>query len=231
MNSNKKLLLFLLALVIGFSVYNWGYRPLENKKDNLEQEVMSLENEYEVLETKKENESKLKEEIEEFKSKIKEIEKDFAPSLTQEQAIVVIDDMEEKIGVEYNSVSFSEIEEITKNNNDLKGIKQTLSLGYKVNDYNVVKEILKYVKDYEYKMVIDTLDLNVKVIGDQEEDKRNVPDVGNASPAVIEGNIVISFYGLQSPEREIPELIIPDIPIGDKEYLLPNYLIDEIQIN
>lgn len=186
-----------------FGIYTWGYKPLMYEKNNIAKEVEELRKEYNSLMAKQMNKEEILEDIEVFQGQIQSYNQVFTNNLSQEKIITILNEMETKTKIKFKGIAFSPEETILAGDEDRneKAIRVGITVAYEGN-YGALKDLLKYIKESQERMVIDTM-----TVGTSNESN------------ILTGNLAFSFYGLISDGREVDKISVLDIPLGKNQIL------------
>lgn len=206
-NKDKKLLVYLLAVVIIAAAYVFGAKPFLDKQAELVEEIENLQNQVnhysQIHNAREKYEAKTEQDEVRYQEEIKK----FFPGLDQESTIVLIKDIENGTNVWISKVAFQETQilvgtsssdsgEVTEADDSvapsssLAGVKQDLSIDYSAS-YPDFKKLLDRVKNNSQRLYISSLSATYSV------------DTGR-----VTGNLTLSQYALEGSgiEKEAPDL-------------------------
>ncbi|TCK98375.1 hypothetical protein EDC19_0795 [Natranaerovirga hydrolytica] len=206
-SKNKNLAIFLIILLLMALLYYWGYKPLAAQKEALETEVETLEIRHSELLTKQINRETLLEEINLYHESIAYIENKVPSVINQERIITLLNDMEEATNIQFNTIQFSEKEELLTQEiivKDEEGHERTqeeqvslieVNLNYQ-SSYLAFKDFLMYLEDLEQRVIISGFNLSM------------------ANEQLV-GSMNLKFYSLYYEGRAIQESYVPDGFLSD----------------
>lgn len=206
-NKDKKLLVYLLAVVIIAAAYVFGAKPFLDKQAELVEETENLQNQVNHYSQIHNAREKYEAKTEQDEARYQEEIKKFFPGLDQESTIVLIKDIENGTNVWISKVAFQETQilvgtsssdsgEVTDADDSaapsssLSGVKQDLSIDYSAS-YPDFKKLLDRVKNNGQRLYISSLSATYSV------------DTGR-----VTGNLTLSQYALEGSgiEKEAPDL-------------------------
>lgn len=206
-DSELRLILILLALVIFVCAYFLGYDSLSSSASLIEKE--NRENQLKVtrLETMVRGQERIEEEIKENNEKINQVIEQFPSNVTVESAIVFLQELEDETGIEFSSASFVPVNVINEQVGNYSidstmfsvvngGYYLSMELNYEVS-YEELKSVFAYLKNYDDRVNI----INMSMTYDDET-------------SLLNGSMSIHMYYLTNTGRpyEVPD--IKGIPLG-----------------
>jgi Tfp pilus assembly protein PilO len=143
-----------IALVVAFM---YGYRPLNEKVDTVNDENQTLQNEIDVLKSYAANEKKMRAEIEEYENGIDQLASAYAVEITPEDSIKIMRDMETATDTEVTNVAFQDEENIyastftTDSGENVLGGVTPIVINYNTS-YDGLKKVMDYINNYPQHM-------------------------------------------------------------------------------
>lgn len=212
----KKWILVLLACILLFVAYQFGYVVLTNKTATNNEKIEELEDHVSSLELMNKNRSMYSEGIEECNSKMDEIRGKFVKEETPEDNIMFIRSMEKNIGIEVYEInlydkamitnltsdqsqtSIESTEEQTETTPDSSsnqsesqfvetGFNYAIDMKFKCS-YEELKEMIAYINEYPYMRVVQS----VSVVFDGDTGK-------------LIGELTINIYTLDEATNDYEE--------------------------
>ncbi len=167
-DSEKRLLLIVLALLMLVCAYFFGFQKMMEKAQVIEVNNAQDSATVAALEDMVARQAETIQETEEFKSYIDQVIEKYPPDLLQEKSIYLVQQMEDIVGVDYSSISFV-MQNILMNFSgardgelDPVGCYAALSLPFSA-DYEQFKSLLNYTAEQKDRTTIP----NVSVAYDQ----------------------------------------------------------------
>ncbi len=155
-----ELVLVVLSLLIAVIAYFFVVSPTEKKVENLKQQNKLLQAQAAVLEMKLTNKTKYENDIMTYLSSNKEILGKYASCYSTEKDLVLLQELEEKTGISFQSASFSDAAPIFKvEGEDYQCLLHRVSVTYKVS-YEGLKKFMDYVNAYPERMNVDSFSSN-----------------------------------------------------------------------
>ena len=160
-DSEKKLLLIVLALGMLLCAYFFGFTKMNEKAAGIESSNEKDSATVATLEDMVQRQAQTIQETEGYKSYIKEVIEKYPPDLLQEKSIYLVQQMEDLVGVDYSSISFV-MKTVLMNFTGAPeaenpvGCYATLSLPY-VADYDQLKNLLSYTAEQKDRTTIPTV--------------------------------------------------------------------------
>lgn len=199
-DSEKKLLFIVMALGILAAAYFFGFTKLMDQASEIEASNQQDEALLTRLQDMVSRQAETVAETEGFKKTIKEIVKKYPSDIPQEKAIYLIQQTEDIVGVDYDSISFSmdnTILNISDGDKNLSGMFAALTLPYK-GTYDQVKNLLDYVAE-------------------QKEDRTTIPNMTiayDSETGGLRGSVTYRMYYLRNTDRKYEEFPDTEIPAG-----------------
>ena len=198
---DKKLLLLLLSFLIFVLAYNFIFINVNEKNDDLEQQIVKLEKELNDLEEKTKNKDKYLKDTDEYNSNTEEILSNYASGSSKSYIIDFLNTVEASTGVWIKSASFENASSIytfgilTSSNpakkasyaTDMVGYSNSLTLAYE-GDYTEWKNFISYINSYFSKNTID-----------------NISSSYDAASNTVSGTMTITMYYITSSDRVFNE--------------------------
>lgn len=214
----KLLLILVLVVLIAFMGYNFLYTPLQEKKEALIEENFELESRMIILQNKTREEANYKANINASKEAMTKVMNRYAAGHTPEKSIMLVNTMENEIGIELPNISFStpsaltnvqmpivtSVEGETGQSSysiayyDVSITSETISMSYKCT-YDQMKQLVDFLNAYPERMNISTISVSY----DSES--------GNLS-----GSLVLNLYAVVGTDKQYVDPEIPDIRLGDE---------------
>jgi len=235
---DKKLLIGLGIIFLIAIFYFVPYRILKNKEKSLINEVNELEATY----SKMEEDVKKKEEyisgIEKFKLDISDYDKQLPAKVTQEFIFNTIDEMEQKLYILFPTLTFDEgeilfsLNEVENEEDDEQDNEEKMEEQEEIDVLNTNKEDNKQLQEIATKHTINTsVELSYKQLKSllsylYEDGQSNRIVINNLALTFNEekdnlnASFSLSYYGLESSEREIKEVDLGTYSTG-KETVFP----------
>lgn len=217
-DSDKKILLALLAVAILVATFLYVYKPIKEDMDNLDSEIETLQARYNDLKQKQAQEAQLKAETEEFNAQFEEILAYYPADLNQETTVMLLKGVEEQYDFIHDSVSMTQPTAFyVLGQGATTGEEQVVVEGdasateepeeqytcYMANypiaytgTYDGLKSYLDYIATYKYRMNIDTISITYDPV---EE--------------TCKGSLTLNEYAISGPNRT-PDTVDVDVPNG-----------------
>lgn len=220
----KKLILILLAFVLLFVAYQFGYVVLTNRATANNQKITDLEDRVASLELMNVNKSMYTNGITECNDKMELIRAQFVKEETPESSIMFVRNMEKNLGIEvyelnlYDKVMISNLtlnqdQTTTENTEESTGDTSTDSSSdqfvqtgnnYAVDikfkcSYEKLKKMITYINEYEYMRAIQS----ISVVFDSDtgeligELTMNIYTLEEATNEYVEPNTGITNFGTE----------------------------------
>lgn len=205
----KKLLLILLAFVLLFMAYQFGYVVFTNKATTNNQKITDLEDRVASLEIMNLNKSMYTNGITECNDKMGEIRTKFIKEETPESSIMFIKNMEKNLGIEVNelnlydkalitNLALDQSQPSTENTAESTGdtsSNQFVETGYNYAvdmrfkcSYEEFKKMITYINEYQYMRTIQSVSV-----------------VFDADTGELIGELTINIYTLEEATNEYVE--------------------------
>lgn len=165
-NREKQLISLVVVLLVVLAMYYGLYRPLTNRKLELESEVASLTTTVQELRVEYEKMPVYKQGILDAEASIKRIQGKYPVGLSQESAFKLIFAIEDEFeDVVFENMSFSPLEVLSYSdeNNDqatLRSVKQVLTSSLQLT-YRDLKDYLSFMTTYEERTVLTNLNMSL----------------------------------------------------------------------
>lgn len=197
-DSEKKLLLIVLSLAMLACAYFFGFTKMMDQAAVLEVSNQQDSATVKTLEDMVNRQPQTIQETEGFKTYIASVIEKYPPDLLQEKSIYLIQQMEDVVGVDYSSISFSMDNLLmaftgAEDGANPEGYFAALSLPYEA-DYNQFKTLLQYVSEQKDR----TTAPNISVAYDQ-------------STGLLNGAVTFRMFYLTNTGREYEDF--PDTGI------------------
>lgn len=222
---DKKLLVYMLAVGIIAGAYFFGARPLLDKNMENSDKITYLESDLGNLNSIYNSRDDYTDKIAAEQLRIEEAMNKFPADLTQENTLMMVQDIENNTGAWITRVSFTEekvlteggeaetpeeeiamVEEELKETHtgepaklelaNIKNISQSLSLDYFCN-YNDFKKFLDYVENYSQRLFIENLSATY-----------------SADANEVSGSIILTQYAIRGTGKEVPKPDLSGISLG-----------------
>lgn len=205
--SNLKLILFLLSVVMVGGVYMYVYKPNSEDTAAIESECDTLETRLADLKAKEANRAQYEADIVTYTEKVDEIVSYFPATLDQEISVMFIKGVEEVHDGEFEVASVglgqpNQFYTLGGNVNPETGVatgytcySSSMPITYS-GTYDGIQEFIEYIMNYKYRMNIST----VSIAYDVENDKAS-------------GTINLHAYCVSGEGREADEVNV-DVPNG-----------------
>lgn len=137
----------------------YGFMPLNEKVDAVNNENSTLQSEIDVLKGYAANEKNMRAELEKIDGDIKKFANSYAVEVTPEDSIKIIKDMEGVTGTEVSNIGFSEAENIyastftNENGENVLAYASPLSVSYSTT-YDGLKKVMDYINNYPEHMSV-----------------------------------------------------------------------------
>lgn len=204
-NREKQLIGLVVVLLALLVMYYSLYRPMTNRRDQLESDIAALESQLVDVRAEYEKMPEYKEGIVMAKANIESIEEDYPTGLSQESGFKLVFDIEETFDeFIFANMNFSTVETIRssddKNNeNTLYGLKQVLSSNLSF-EYDELKDFLAFINEYPQRTVLTSLNMSL-----------------NEENGEIESGVILNQYAISGGDREF---IVPEfekVPTGKEQ--------------
>lgn len=175
---DKKLIMFLVAVVIVILAYMFGYQKFYEKTTEYQNEASRLHTIQRDLIEKTQNRAKYEADTAEYKKVYNSVFANYSSSINQDDALEFLNRVEKITGAWIKGVTFSEATNIynfgqvrSSNpsaggtavyNTDYKGWKTTLTLSYEA-EYAQWKQMINYINNYYSKNAIESMSMSYNV--------------------------------------------------------------------
>ncbi|MGN0328227.1 MAG: hypothetical protein ACI4D4_04515 [Lachnospira sp.] len=169
---DKKLLVYVFAVLIVVMAYMFGYQKLAAVAENNQRQVTELTKKKRDLTEKNNNKGKYVSDTLDFQSKSKKLLTEYENGSSQTSVLSFLNKIESSTGAWVKSVTFSEPvavytfgQKTSSNPSDSSAVAySTDKVGYKVTidvaydaDYTQWKNLIKYINDYDTKNSIEAI--------------------------------------------------------------------------
>ena len=184
--SNVKIILFLLSVLMVGGVYMYVYKPNVEETDSIESEIDTLETRLSDLQAKERNRAQYEADIVAYKEGFDEIVAYFPANLDQEVSVMFIKGVEEVHKGEFlvNSVGLGQPTNFYSLGSDYQCYTSALPIAYE-GTYDGIKDFIDYIMNYKYRMNISS----VSIAYDVENDKAT-------------GSVALNAYCVTGGDRE-----------------------------
>jgi cell wall assembly regulator SMI1 len=202
---DKKLLMVLGVALIGLLLYYAVYRPITNKKYEVEQELITLEERATILRTEFDKMAFYKEETIKANERIGTIQETLPAELSQERAFKLLFDIEDQFkSITFGTVTFSNIETLAYSN-ELSDATTQMAISQNIVSnlelsYSDLKSFMRYIYSYPDRTVLTNLSMNLL----EEENKIGI-------------TLVMNMYGLAGAGREGTTIEFENVPRGKSQ--------------
>lgn len=157
----KKILYYLIGILVLVLVYQFGFHPLYTKNTELKAQKIELEKDLTKLKGIKENESNYFTETKQMKKKCKEYYEQFPAMVTAQDQILYATDLEGKFeSMQISSLELADTEYVTGVDDDvIKLYKAPMTLNYTMN-YADMMTFLNSLTNEEQRKSIDKITLS-----------------------------------------------------------------------
>ncbi len=208
---DKKLLYVVLAALIVFCAWFFGYRKLTALNSKLTDEIKALKIEQNNLEIIKRKIPQYEEDTAFYKAEYDRMLAKYDTGYSQEYSLMFIKEIEDKVDVWMSQAGLAQTENVytfgkisSSNPNgggsvyvtDYKGYKTTLTLTYQAT-YEHFKDLIEYINSYKYKCTIDTMSMSF-----------------NSDTGIVSGGITVTQYAITGSDREFGNVTINDVIPG-----------------
>lgn len=204
-------LVFILVIVAAVLAYMYLYMPLVEERNTLMKENYDLDVRLINLKNMAVDEDVFKMGINESNKTIKQVMNHYSAGNTPEKSIMMIDSLEQKIGIRLPNLSFSQPEEIstvkmpmvTEGETgysiayyDVNLLKETLSTNYSCS-YEQLKKMIDYINAYPERMNIEA----ISIAYDSESNG-------------LKGNITLNLFAVTGTGKEYTAPDISGLSMG-----------------
>ena len=211
-DTNKKILLTLLGVIILFATYMYVVKPKMSSIKTLESDIDELQARYDDLCAKEAQKEQLLAETEEFNKQFDETVSKFAPDLNQENTVEFLKNSEldndfvnMSVAMPRDTVFYILGQGAVTNQDEALDVDKDAYVAYNDN-YNIsysgtyegLKSYLDYILNYKYRMAVE----QITITFDEEAE---------APIAECTGSFVLNTYAVKHEDR------IADIPKVDVE--------------
>lgn len=215
-DSDKKILIALLAVAILVLTYMYVYKPTKEDMDSLNSEIDTLEARYNDLVQKEQLKDKYITETEEYNKQFDEILAKFPADLNQETTVMFLKGIEEQYEFQHDSVSLTEPVDFyilgqgatTGETQVVEGTEEgaatdesyvcslaSFPVAY-TGTYEGLKDYLDYIINYKYKMNVETINITYDMVSQ-----------------TCTGSLMLNAYAISGPDRT-PDTVDVDVPNG-----------------
>lgn len=220
----KKLILILLAFVLLFVAYQFGYVVLTNRTTTNNQKIADLEDRVTSLELMNINKSMYSNGITDCNDRMEAIRAEFVKEETPESSIMFIRNMEKNLGIEvyelnlfdkalFSNLTLDQSQASTENSAESTGdtsadtsSDQFVQTGYNYAidmkfkcSYEELKKMITYINEYQYKRAIQSI--SVVFDGDTGELigelTMNIYTLDEATNEYVEPNTGVTNFGTE----------------------------------
>lgn len=198
-NHDKKLLLYLGAVLLPVLVYIFVFMKVQNAASNLKAENKTLSDKVDELEMMTEQKDYYVGEIEVQENRKAEIIKEFPAQILQEDQIVFARDLTNTAKMEINQVSFAEPEQFAEMDDGLSYMTASrilTGLSFRAS-YDSLKKALEFILSSKDRITVE----NISVSYDNS--------TGNLS-----GTMTVNMYAVSGTDRTYTAPNVPGVPIG-----------------
>lgn len=205
-------LVFILVIIAAVLAYFYLFMPLAEKRNTLLTENHDLDERLINLKNMAVDEDLFKIGINESNKTIKQVMNHYSAGNTPEKSIMMIDSLEQKVGIRLPNLSFSQPEVIstvkmplvTENADgtytivyyDVNLLRETLSTNYACT-YEQLKKMIDYINAYPERMNIDS----ISVTYDSETNG-------------LKGNVTLNLFAVTGTGKEYTEPNISGLSMG-----------------
>lgn len=205
-------LVFILVIIAAVLAYFYLFMPLAEKRNTLLTENHDLDERLINLKNMAVDEDLFKIGINESNKTIKQVMNHYSAGNTPEKSIMMIDGLEQKVGIRLPNLSFSQPEVIstvkmplvTENADgtytivyyDVNLLRETLSTNYACT-YEQLKKMIDYINAYPERMNIDS----ISVTYDSETNG-------------LKGNVTLNLFAVTGTGKEYTEPNISGLSMG-----------------
>lgn len=198
-------LMIIAGIIIAFLGYKMSFEPNQEEIETLQNEQSQLKKDIEALKPIKEDAPKWEKLIEDYKKNIKDILDEFPAGVKQEDNIMYVVELLDKLNIEIPSFSATEaaMKQEIKGAGSLEGqtyqlLTAGLNMVYKVDAYQDMKDMLDYFySDKEHKRTLDSIGLSF----DKETGE-------------ISGSAALTQYVMTDGNKKYEEVELPLEEIG-----------------
>lgn len=218
---DRKILIFVLAIVIVAGAYFFGFKKISESNESLDKEIAENRSFYNNLKAMVDKEETYKEDTEVYTSEYNDILAKFDTGYSQEYSILFIKSLEKEtetwisqagLGDTISLYSFGNIASTNPINSgalvystDYVGYGTTLTLTY-LSSYDGFKTLIDYVNNFRFKCKIDSITCSYN----EEKDE-------------VSGSIIITIYAITGSDR-----FFAGAPVDKKYYGTSNIFDSEI---
>lgn len=205
-------LVFVMVIIAAVLAYVYLYRPLVEKRNTLEQENYDLEVRLINLKNLAVEEDVFKLGINESSKTIKQVMNHYSAGNTPEKSIMMIDRLEQKIGISLPNLSFGQptvlstvqMPMVTETADgtysieyyDVNLLRETLSTNYSCT-YEQLKKMIDYINAYPERMNIDS----ISIVYDSETNG-------------LKGNLTLNLFAVTGTGKEYVAPEISGLSMG-----------------
>ena len=197
---DKKILTLLIVVAILALAYFLGFKKLNEKRNDLDDEISTLNTTYANLVTMKNNAQKYAEDAEYYNEQYEELMAKYDTGYSQQHTIDFINELEDATGAWISQAGLAQTTlwytfgKISSSNpynaggsvyyTDNAAYGTTLSLSYEAS-YEDFKNLIGYINNYQYKCTITSL-----------------ASTYNSDSDVVSGSMTLNTYAITGSERE-----------------------------
>lgn len=182
---NKKILMIIVPLLIIFIFYFAIYKPIVSRGETLKGRIEEMQRKMDTKDFNYKDKAKIEQEIQKLKDENAEILNNYPAVLTQEHSFRFLLDVEKYVqNIRVRDISFSKVTPFGENSEEKSGDEAgqenkaksseenekpkkdgeeifISSIDFTVKtDYKGLKKLLKYIDDYENKIVVEQISVN-----------------------------------------------------------------------
>ena len=198
-DNEKKVLFILLAVLLLFGSYFFGFKKLNDRAVFIENSNQQDSAEVARLESMLAREDETKRETEGYKNTIKSIIEKYPSSLPQEKVIYLLQQSEDWVGVDYSAIVFKMenlVMELSGDDVNPKGYYAAMSVPFTA-DYSQFKTLMQYFADLKDRTVLPIINVSYdETTGD------------------LKGSINFKMFYLTNTGKDYEEIPETNIPSG-----------------
>lgn len=202
----KSVIFVALSLVVILGAYLLVVSPKLDECSVLNDDIETLDKKYKELKTKEKNKKNYEAETEEYEADFEDTLNMFPSEITQENSIMFLSGVEDRYEFAVEAVTLGQptIFYTLAADSSVVGTNTNFAVEYK-GTVNGVKEFLYYIKQYNWRTTIDSMELK---FNDEEK--------------ILEGTMSLNMYAVTGEDRTTERAAIDKVDIGSNNIFDPS---------
>ncbi len=210
-------LLYLVAIIAVFLTYQFYYSPTVTSAESVLTECTTLQAQVNELKAKVDNQPIYEAEIEEMKDEIAEVLDYYPSSISEEDILLYVKELNDELDMGIESVSFSTATPVysvvgSGHAEEYSFLAESISVTVNyTTDYDGLKRIVDYINDDPDHRVISSISIGVSTIsvededGNIDEDAMELIEQMGGSTTSISGSLVLTLYLIDGKPADLTD--------------------------